>query len=158
MAFSAVGMIGPNLQNVDTTAQFRVGTRVKGMDPTFGDGEFIYMKGIGSLVAGDVVAYDEFYTTGRMVSATRGPVAVAMSAALLNQFGWFQVQGVAVVSVLAAFAANAACYLTGTAGNIDDAVVAGQKIDGMWSHSAIDTPTTGKAYVEMAYSAANGNG
>ena len=52
-------------------------------------------------------------------------------------------------SVLASFADNANCYLTATAGKIDDAVVAGDYITGIKGASAIDTPSTGLAEVEL---------
>jgi hypothetical protein len=158
MAFNPVNVIGPNFTQVDTAAQHRVGTRCKGMDPTFGDGEFIYLKGVASTVAGDNVVYDENYATTRAVSASRGPVAVAMAATVANTWGWYQIQGVAAVNALAAMAADALCFLTATAGSIDDAVVAAQKVDGMRSQSALGTPAAAQVYAELAYPCANGNG
>ena len=56
---------------------------------------------------------------------------------------------VAVVSVLAGFAAGARCWLTATAGNIDDTTIAGCQILGMWSSSAIGTPVANKAYCTL---------
>jgi hypothetical protein len=47
--------------------------------------------------------------------------------------------------------------LTSTAGSVDDAVVAADKIDGARGASAIDTPTTGFAYINLNYPGAYGN-
>lgn len=158
MTFQATSAIGPALNSVDTTRQHRLGSVVMGVDPVLGDGEFIYLQGVASTALGDVVVYDEAFLTTRAVSASRGPVAVAMAAVLASQFGWYQTKGQAIVSVLAAFAADALVFLTATPGNLDDAVVAAQKIDGAKSQSAINTPIANKAYVELNAPAANGNG
>lgn len=142
-----------------TVQQHPIGTRVKAYDPTFGEGEFIYLKGLASTAVGEAVIYDTYAnTTKRGVAGDRGPVGIAMSANVANQFGWYQIAGAAVVKVAAAFAANANVYWTATAGTPDDAVVAGDKIDCMRSKTAIDTPTTGYAVCQLAYPSANANG
>jgi hypothetical protein len=74
-----------------------------------------------------------------------------MSANVANQYGWYQIYGKGVAKVLASFADNGDCYLTATAGSVDDADVAGDFIRGMKGASAIDTPSTGLAEVELAY-------
>ena len=142
-----------------TTQQHQIGMRVKAFDPTFGEGEFIYLKGLASTAVGEVVIYDTYAnTTKRGVAGDRGMAAVAMSANVENQYGWYQIAGAAVVKVAAAFAANANVYWTATAGTPDDAVVAGDKIDGIRSKTAIDTPTAGYAVCQLAYPSANANG
>ena len=142
-----------------TTQQHQIGMRVKAFDPTFGEGEFIYLKGLASTAVGEVVIYDTYAnTTKRGVAGDRGMAAVAMSANVANQYGWYQIAGAAVVKVAAAFAANANVYWTATAGTPDDAVVAGDKIDGIRSKTAIDTPTTGYAVCQLAYPSADANG
>jgi len=135
-----------------------LGTIVHAFDPLLGEGEFIYLKGVVGTVEGDLVIWDENNQTTRAVSASRGPVAVAMAANVASQFGWYQITGQAKTNVLAAFAADALVYLTATAGSVDDAVVASQKIDGARSQSAIGTPSAGTAYLELNRPAANGNG
>lgn len=142
-----------------TVQQHPIGTRVKAYDPTFGEGEFIYLKGLASTAVGEVVIYDTYAnTTKRGVAGDRGMAAVAMSDNVANQFGWYQIAGAAVVKVAAAFAANANVYWTATAGTPDDAVVVGDKIDGIRSKTAIDTPTAGYAVCQLAYPSANANG
>jgi hypothetical protein len=159
MAYSSTELIGADLYNVDTTKSFPLGTMVDAIDPTYGMGRFIYLAGVASVVAGDVVKYDEAFATTRAVAATRGPLAVALAAVdATTEYGWFQVQGVATVSVLAGDVADALQYLTATAGSIDDAVVATQKIDGLLSMAAVGTPSANKAYCLLAFPCANGNG
>lgn len=146
----------PNFQPTiaDTTPMCPVGTIVKGYDDVQGDGEFIYLPGVASLAYGDAIVYDLAPGAQAVVRTLSGthlntgrPVAFAMAAILAGQYGWFQISGVAVASVLAAFAANLPIFLTTTAGNIDDAAVAGCQILGARSSSAIATPLAGKAYV-----------
>lgn len=140
----------PGMATVNTTARIPVGTIMQAQHPTYGQGEFIFLKGVASTVVGSVVVYnpDDFSTTLASANAV-GPVATAMAATVASTFGWYQIGGKGVAKVLAGFADNADCYLTATAGSIDDADVAGDYIRGMKGASAIDTPSTGLAEVEM---------
>jgi hypothetical protein len=158
MTFSVTGTIGVDLYNVDTEKKFPLGTIVDGVDPTYGMGRFIYLAGVASTAANDCVKFDESFATTRSVAATRGPLAFAMAATVADTYGWYQIEGVAIANVAASDAADALQYLTATAGTIDDAVTASQKIDGLLSMSAIGTPAAGKAYVMLARPCANGNG
>jgi hypothetical protein len=54
------------------------------------------------------------------------------------------------VKGLASLADAKLCYLTATAGSVDDAVVAGDAIHFMETTSALDTPSTGLAEVNMS--------
>lgn len=134
-----------------------VGLRVQAWDSTYGACEFIYLKGLASTAAGDVVIYDEnANTTTRGVAGSRGPVAVAMSANVANQYGWYMISGSIQVNTAAnTVVAGGPCYWTGAAGALDDAVVAGDKIDGMTFKSA---NATGTALVQLDRPAASGNG
>jgi hypothetical protein len=69
-----------------------------------------------------------------------------MAAIVASNWGWFQVEGVAICLVAALFADDKPCYTTATPGTIDDAVVAGDLIYGARSAGAIDT---GEALVEV---------
>lgn len=147
------------IADTSTVQNHPIGTIVRAIDPTYGEGEFIYLKGLASTAVGETVIYDTYAnTTKRGVAGDRGPAAVAMSANVASQYGWYQIKGAAVVKVAAAFADDGACFLTATAGTVDDAVVATDKIDGMRGKTAIDTPTTGFAVVQMDHPSANGNG
>jgi len=56
--------------------------------------EYVYLKGVASLAAGDWVAYvPGTFVTTRLVDSLTGMVAVAMAATLASQFGWFQISG-----------------------------------------------------------------
>ena len=113
----------------NTSALHPLGTIVTAVDPTYGEGEFIYLTGVASTAVGDLVVIDQG-TTARTSTTTRGPVGVAMSANVANQYGWYQIAGQAVVNVAGAVADNALVYATATAGSADDAVVAGAQVDG----------------------------
>jgi hypothetical protein len=118
----------------------------------YGEGEFIYLQGVASTVVGSVVLYSsDDFSTSLATADDEGPIATAMSANVASQYGWYQIKGKGVGKVLASFADNAHCYLTATAGSIDDAVVAGDRIHGMWGASAIDTPSTGLAELDLNY-------
>lgn len=145
------GIGAPNLDESRTTREFPLGAITTAQSPTYGMGEFIYLQGVASTVVGSVVTYsaDDYSTTLAAADAI-GPVATALSACVANEFGWYQIGGKGVAKVAASFADDAACYLTSTAGTIDDAVVAGDRIKGMRGASAIDTPSTGLAEVEMS--------
>lgn len=128
-----------------------LGTIINATDPTYGAGEFIFLEGVASTGVGSVVVYspDDFSTALAAANAI-GPVAVAMAATVADKAGWYQIGGKGVAKVLADFADNTNCYLTSTAGSIDDAVVAGDYIYGMKGASAIGTPAAGLAEVELA--------
>lgn len=138
------------IADTDTVQRHALGTIVNAKDPTYGAGEFIYLLGAANTVVGSVVVYnpDNFSTTLAVANAV-GPIATAMSINVASQYGWYQIQGKGVAKVLALFADDADCYLTATAGSIDDADVAGDYIRGLKGASAIDTPSTGLAEVEM---------
>ena len=80
-----------------------------------------------------------------------------MSANLANQFGWYQISGAAVAKSGAAVA-NASVYVTATAGTVDDAVVATDKVDGARYKTADGTPSAGLAVLQLARPSLNGNG
>ena len=106
-----------------------LGTIVSAIDPTYGAGEFIFLKGLAATAVGSWVTYntDDFSTTLLAANAI-GPVAIAMSANLASQYGWYQIQGKARGLALAAFADNANVYSTATPGSVDDTIVAGDRV------------------------------
>lgn len=145
-------LIGQAIADTLTSKKMQLGTRMKAQDPTYGPGEFIYLKGVASTAIGSVVLFNlDDWSTSLATANDKGPIAVAMSANVANQYGWYQIYGKGVAKVLASFADNGDCYLTATAGSVDDADVAGDFIRGMKGASAIDTPSTGLAEVELAY-------
>jgi hypothetical protein len=146
------------IADTSTVQNHPLGTTIRAVDETYGEGEFVYLKGVASTVVGSFVIFDQrLATTTLSVAGSRGPAAVAMSANVANQFGWYQVSGSAVVKA-ATVANNASPYVTATAGTIDDAVVSGDKIDGARFKTADGTPAAGFAVLQLARPSLNGNG
>lgn len=140
------------IADTSTTQLLPLGTRIKAVDSTYGVGEFIYLQGVASTVVGSAVTFNmDDHTTALLAANAIGPVAFAMSINVASQYGWYQIYGKAVGKVLAAFADNANCYATATAGSMDDAVVAGDLVKNCKGASAIDTPSTGLAELEIQY-------
>lgn len=139
------------IADTSTTQNHTLGTIVTADDPTYLAGEFIYLKGAASTAVGSWVTYnmDDGSTTLLAANAI-GPVAVAMSANVANQYGWYQIQGKAVGKALTGYVDNANVYATATAGSVDDAVVAGDRVKNAVGASAVDTPSTGLAEFEIA--------
>ena len=99
--------------------------------------EYIYLRGVGSTVAGDWVVYDENYFTTRLVADEVGPVAIAMAAVdAITSYGWYQIFGVNTIARTDTVAADSSLYIDGTAGRADDAGVAGDIILGAYSMTA----------------------
>lgn len=142
------------INSSSTTQEVPLGKIIRAEDKdttAYGVGEFIYLKGVASTAVGSVVVYssDDFSTALASANAV-GPVATAMSACVANEFGWYQISGKGVAKVKASFADNGDVYLTSTAGSVDDADVAGDYVQGMKGASAIGTPDTGLAEMEMS--------
>lgn len=127
-----------------------LGTVVDAYDPTYGAGEFIYLKGVATTAVGSWVRYDEDdYSTALLGADMIGQVAVAMSACVANQYGWYQIKGKAVGKCLTGYVDNALVYATATAGSVSDAVVAGDRVKKAKGASAIGTPSAGLAEFEI---------
>lgn len=128
----------------------KAGQIIQATDPTYGVGEFIYLKGLDATAVGTWVTYNlDDWSTALLAADAIGPVAIAMSACVTGEYGWYQISGKAVGKVLALFADNGNVYATGTAGSVDDAVVAGDLVHNAKGASAIDTPSTGLAEMEI---------
>ena len=138
MAYSVYTQAGAQpIANTETTQKHPLGTIVRGVDPIYGEGEFIYLLGVASTAVGSIATYDvtTYQTT---LSAVGGsiprPVAVSMSANVAAQYGWYQVSGLAVCkkTCTVSLAAGAAVGVlttgliagTGSAKEIQGAVVA----------------------------------
>ncbi len=138
------------IANTETTQLHRAGTIVKAFDPTYGEGEFIYLKGVASTIVGNAVVWDTSFQTTLTVLASRGPVGIAMSANVANQWGWYQIAGLAVVKT-ATVAANAGGVCsTATGGQLDDAATAGSIVDGAATKTADGTPSAGFAVIALS--------
>lgn len=101
------------IANTETTQRHPLGTIVKAVDPTYGEGEFIYLLGVASTAVGSLVVYNTAgYQTALapVGSNLPQPVAVAMSANVASQYGWYQISGRAIAKKTSglALASNAA--------------------------------------------------
>jgi len=136
----------------DTTQNHALGTIVTATDPTYGTGEFIYLKGIASTAIGTMVDYDQYLGTTALSPATAGtgPVAVAMSANVALQYGWYQIDGAAVVKAPNAMVVGADVFsLAATPGSVDDAAVAGEQILNAKVSTTTGTPSTGFGVIQI---------
>lgn len=107
------------IADTSTVRNHPLGTRVRAIDPVYGEGEFIYLQGIASTVVGTVVTYNSAYLTALAAIGSNlpRPVAFAMSANLASAYGWYQIGGLAVASkALATSLAAAAAVGVKTAG------------------------------------------
>lgn len=128
----------PVITDTDTVAKLPLGTRIKANDPTYGDGEFIYLKGVASTAAGSWVTFNaDDHSTTLLAANAIGAVGIAMAANVANQYGWYQIYGKAVGLALAGYVDNALVYATATAGSVDDAVVAGDRVKNAIGASAV---------------------
>lgn len=97
------GMIGfQQIADTSTVRNHPIGTIVTAVsdDSTPLGGEFIYLLGAANTVVGLIVTYD--ITTGATTLTANTiqqnkATAVAMSANVANQYGWYQIGGYAVV-------------------------------------------------------------
>ena len=141
----------------ETTSKQTLGAIVRGTDSVYGGGEFIYLRGVASTVVGSIVTYNgqaagtPTWQTA-LAPATAGlaqPLAVAMSANVAGQFGWYQIAGSAVCATNGTLAAGPApVYLAG-AGQLTSTAAAGRQVLGAVNVTATGTPAAGLAVVEI---------
>jgi len=100
MTFKAISPLGVDLTSVDTTQEFPLGTIAKAVSATYGAGEFIYLKGVSSNTAGNIVSYDVTFTAALHTAALDAPKPVAISMSAFDsstKYGWAQISGSASV-------------------------------------------------------------
>lgn len=139
------------IANTETAAKHPLGTVVRATDPTYGEGEFIYLLGVASTTVGSIVTYDaSTYQTA--LSAVGGniprPIAVAMSANVATQYGWYQISGVAVCAktCTTSLAAGAAIGVLTT--GLVAATGSGKEIEGA-AVAAVASATAGRTTVKV---------
>jgi hypothetical protein len=115
-----------------TVKNHALGTIVRAMDPTYGEAEFIYLAGVTGTVAGSWVVYDDLDGATKLLAASHvGPVAIAMSANVGSEYGWYMISGkhsAAQAWASLSLATGAILYGNASAGTVDDAVVSGDRI------------------------------
>lgn len=152
------------IATTSTTQTHPLGHIARAYDTTYGAGEFIYLLGVASTVVGSVVTFGgnnagvpTFQTA--LAPSTAGlaqPLAVAMSANVAGQYGWYQVRGAAVVTTNGTLAAGpAAIYLAGS-GQVTSTQAAGKQVLGAVNQTATGTPAAGQAVVYIQNPIAQG--
>jgi hypothetical protein len=139
------------IANAETTQYHALGTIVRCKDvgsTAYGEGEFIYVKGVSSGAAKAWAIYNaDDFTTTLAVADGIGPMGVMMSTLdASTKFGWLQISGKALGKCLTLFADNGIVYLTSTAGSIDDASVIG---DVVHLAKGASTAVVGDLYAEF---------
>jgi len=153
MPYQAIGafVTQPPTKN-ETPARHQLGMVIPIVDPLYGVGEAIYLKGAASTVVGSwVLINEDDFSTSLLAANDIGQVAVALSPCVAGEFGWYQISGKAVGRALTGFLDNANVYSTGTAGSVDDSVVAGDRVKRCKGASAVGVPSTGLAEFEISY-------
>lgn len=109
---------------------------IRGYDTALGAGVFIYARFSGTIVLGTVCELTPTLTSGVVINSatawagtvnTGKPLAVAMAAGTVGQWGWFQVQGNAIVTVSGAPAAGNPVYWQ-AAGVVSPTLVASKQM------------------------------
>ena len=130
--YKTTGEIGGQAINeADTTQNHPLGKITRATDATYGEGEFIYLKGVASTVVGSWVGYSPALGTSVLAVANGNyPLAVAMSACnTTTKYGWYQISGVAQALGLTSITHSSGfLWLTSTAGSLDDASVIGDAV------------------------------
>ena len=155
MAYAHVSsnMVGAQpIAETSSTARHPLGTIDKGIDPTYGEGEFIYLTGVASTTVGSIVNYrgTTYQTALGYVGENRGsPMAVAMSANVASAYGWYQISGIAIVAkaCTVSFAAGAAVAV-GSSSGLAVATLSGQELGGAIV-SAVASATAGRTTVAL---------
>ena len=143
-----LGTIG--IESIDSSLRTGVplGTVVRAKDPTLGDGEFIFLKGVGSTVVGSLVTYNLSAGTTTLTPTTgtnqSGPVAVAMAANTGTSDGaWYQIGGAAVIKKPAVKALpTSAIYLSTTAARVRTSAYSGRQVLGARTANTTTITTT----------------
>ena len=127
--YNASPLITAPMNVAHDTQKHPLGLIVQTNDAVYGGGEAIYLKGVLNCALGSWIVYNQDDGSISLLAANDiGPVAVALAAVGAAQFGWFQISGKAVGKALAGYVDNALVYATATAGSVDDAVVAGDRV------------------------------
>lgn len=132
--------------DIDTVQKHRLGKRVKDL----AGNEWIYLKGVASLVAYDAVTFDEAGVTTLLAANAIGPVAFAGATVdATTEFGWFCIYGKCLANIVANSADNATIGRETTDGKVGDGRAAGDEILGAVSRTATTSAASG--YIQVYY-------
>jgi hypothetical protein len=121
--------VGPlnGLYGSDSAATLPLGTLVKGISPDFGEGEFVYVKFTGTVLAGDTVVYNTYAATATTAPVLAAAVTgclygISMAVQASGTFGWIMIRG---VHGAAALANGTAAGMVGISGSTAGTLVLG---------------------------------
>jgi len=139
------------IADTSTTQRHPLGTIVRAQSDTYGVAEFIYLLGVASTAVGSLVTYNTsgYATALAAVGANKPqPIAVAMSANVASQYGWYQISGIAVMkkTCTVSLAANAAIGVLTT--GLVAATGSGKEIRGALV-AAVASATAGRTTVQV---------
>lgn len=114
------------LTQIDTVQAYEFGSRVQDNYCR----EYIYLKGVGSTLAGSWVTYDELGVTTLLAANAKGPVAIAMAIIdSTSEYGWYQIAGLAQGLVVTGTSVDTTVGRETTDGYVGDGRAAGDEIN-----------------------------
>jgi hypothetical protein len=138
MAVKSSGTSLEKIDAIDTEKRFALGETVD-----LGTNAYVYVQGVTSGAAGSVVTFTPAGVTTLIVGNAIGRVGILMAALdATTKYGFAQVKGLNTICKSDTVAAGLPCYIDGTAGRIDDAVVTGDLVVGMFTQTADSTNVT----------------
>lgn len=133
MATRAPGIASYALDQVDTTKRYPLGTIID-----LGNDAYIYVQGVASGAANKFATYTSAGVTTLLAANAVGPVGVFVADLdATTDYGWLQIKSLGGRNCATdTIAADTVPYIDGTAGRVDDAAVAGDKVYNAWVLSA----------------------
>lgn len=136
------------IANTETAAKHALGQTVRAVDPTYGEGTFIYLLGVANTLVGSLVTFNTT-TWQTTLSPTSNPnpggqpVAVAMSANVATQYGWYQIEGLATIKKTGVSVnPGVPIFISATAGRIKVLLSAGMQVLGARTANLATVVTT----------------
>jgi hypothetical protein len=120
----------------------------------FSDGTYIYLEGVGSTVANDWVCFDNAFATTRLVTTSKGGVAIASAAIVAAKYGWYGYVGSFTAVCESSILSNAYVYAL-SAGRADDAVVKNAQIQNVVTKTAGVAGATATVQINRPWIGAN---
>lgn len=135
------------IEDTSTVKNHALGKIIAARHETYGGCEFIYLQGVANTVVGSLVSFDPVAGTTTLSPITGvsngNPCAVAMSANVASQYGWYQIAGVVPIKKPAVKAQPASLiYLSTTAGRVRTSSYSGRGVIGAKTVNTTTITTT----------------
>lgn len=120
---------GQPISAVSTTAKHTLLQRVKAVDSSLGQGEFIYAKASVALLAGDVAWIKSTGNAAKISdtnSKSTGLPAVVVTAPAADEYVWMMVWGTTTVRLKPGTEGNTALYINASVGTLSGATLSSQ--------------------------------